>query len=52
MVSSDDEIPEDVFKVVDAFIPKDEAASRLLPILTKICGESSPGFPDNSAISA
>jgi len=52
MVSSDAEISEDVLNVVDAFIPKDEAASRLLPILTKICGESSSGFSDNTAISA
>jgi len=37
MVSSDDAIPEQALKVVDAFIPKDEAPIRLLPMITKIC---------------
>src|SRR5579863_4687659 len=31
MVSSDPEIPEHVLQVVDAFVPKHEAPSRLLP---------------------
>jgi len=37
MVSSDDEIAEHVLKVVDAFVSKDEAPSRLLQF-------TSPGF--------
>ena len=40
MVSSDPEIPEHVLKAVDVFISKDEAASRLLPVITQVCGES------------
>jgi len=46
MVSSDEEIPEYVFKVVDAFISKDEAASRLLPVITQIVGEGSSGLQE------
>lgn len=46
MVSSDDEIPEYVLKVVDAFVCKYEAPSRLLPVLTRICGESPSGVPE------
>ena len=41
MVSSDDKVPEHALSVVDAFVPKDEAPSRLLPVITRICGESS-----------
>jgi len=44
MVSSDEEIPEHVLKVVDAFISKDEASSRLLPVITQVCGDNLPGF--------
>jgi len=44
MVSSDEEIPEHVLKVVDAFISKDEASRRLLPIITEIVGEDSSGL--------
>lgn len=43
MVSSDEEIPEDVFKVVDAFVSKDEASRRLLPVINQICGEDPSG---------
>jgi CheY-like chemotaxis protein len=43
MVSSDDEVPEHALKVVDAFVSKDEASSRLLPVITRICGEYPPG---------
>ena len=46
MVSSDDEIPEYVLKVVDAFVSKYEAPNRLLPVLTRICGESPSGVPE------
>ena len=48
MVSSDGEIPEHVLSVVDAFVPKDEASSRLLPVLSKICGESRSAFPESA----
>jgi DNA-binding NtrC family response regulator len=40
MVSSDDEIPEHALNVVDAFVSKNEAPSRLLPVITRICGET------------
>jgi CheY-like chemotaxis protein len=40
MVSGDNVIPEDVLKVVDAFVPKDDAHIRLLPLLTRICAGS------------
>ena len=52
MVSSDDEIPEYVLKAVDAFVSKYEAPSRLLPVLTRICGESPSGFLENTRIIA
>jgi DNA-binding NtrC family response regulator len=39
MVSSDEEIPEHILKVVDAFVSKNEAPSRLLPVITRFCGE-------------
>src|ERR1700733_4564634 len=39
MVSSDNQIPEHVLKEVDAFVPKDEAHVRLLPVLIQICVE-------------
>jgi len=44
MVSSDDEIAEQALKVVDAFVSKNDAPSRLLPVITRICGENPPGF--------
>jgi DNA-binding NtrC family response regulator len=46
MVSSDNQIPEQALKVVDAFIPKHEAPSRLLPVITQICDENSSRFPE------
>jgi len=45
MVSSDEEIPEDTLKVVDAFVSKNDAPGRLLPVITRICGEDPAGFP-------
>jgi|ERR1022692_1884566 CheY-like chemotaxis protein len=45
MVSSDDEIPELASSVVDAFVSKNEAPSRLLPVITRICGENPARFP-------
>jgi DNA-binding response OmpR family regulator len=44
MVSNDDEISEDVLKVVDAFVPKGEASSRLVPVISRMCGDDVPGF--------
>jgi DNA-binding NtrC family response regulator len=44
MVSSDEGIAEHVLKVVDAFVSKNEAPSRLLPVITRICGENPPSF--------
>ena len=52
MVSSDDEIPEHTLKVVDAFVSKNEAPSRLLPVITRICGENPSGFPERTRITA
>ena len=52
MVSSDDEIPEYVLTAVDAFVSKYEAPSRLLPVLTRICGESPSGVLESARISA
>jgi CheY-like chemotaxis protein len=42
MLSSDEGIAEHALKVVDAFVSKNEAPSRLLPVLTRICGENPP----------
>jgi CheY-like chemotaxis protein len=52
MLSSDDEIPEHALKVVDAFVSKNEAPSRLLPVITRICGESLSGFAEGTGITA
>ena len=45
MVSSDIEISEDALNVVDAFVSKDEAPERLLPVIIGICDESVTGSP-------
>ncbi len=44
MLSSDEEIPEHALKMVDAFVSKNDAPSRLLPAITRICGENPSGF--------
>jgi len=44
MLSSDEEIPVRTLNVVDAFVSKNDAPSRLLPAVTKVCGESPSGF--------
>jgi len=44
MLSSDEDIPEHVLKMVDAFVSKNDAPSRLLPVITRICGETSSGL--------
>src|ERR1700693_1723767 len=43
MLASDDEIPEQALNVVNAFVPKNEASRRLLPVISRICDEDSPG---------
>jgi len=43
MLSSDEEIAAQALQLVDAFVSKNEAPSRLLPVLTSICGESPAG---------
>ena len=50
MISSDDQIPVRVFEVVDAFISKDEAPSRLLPEITRICDGRFVGFPERAEL--
>jgi CheY-like chemotaxis protein len=46
MVSSDDGIREQALSVVDAFVSKNEASRRLLPVITRICGEEPSGFQE------
>jgi CheY-like chemotaxis protein len=43
MLSSDEEIPQHALKAVDAFVSKNDAPSRLLPVITRICGENPSG---------
>ena len=43
MFSSDDHIPEQALSVVDAFVSKNEAPRRLLPVISRICSEHSAG---------
>ena len=52
MVSSDEEIPEHALKVVDAFVSKNEAPSRLLPVIARICDGRPSGFPERPRITA
>jgi CheY-like chemotaxis protein len=46
MVSSDDAISEPALNVVDAFVSKNEAPRRLLPVIARICGETPSGFQE------
>jgi DNA-binding NtrC family response regulator len=46
MVSSDEGIAEQVLNVVDAFVSKNEAPRRLLPVITRICGENPPSVSE------
>ena len=46
MFSSDDAIPESALNVVDAFVSKNEAPRRLLPVITRICGDSPSGYQE------
>ena len=52
MVSGDDKIPEQALKVVDAFVPKNEAPNRLLPLIARMCGESPSGVPQSTRVPA
>jgi CheY-like chemotaxis protein len=52
MVSSDEEIPSHVLGVVDAFVPKDEAPTRLLPVLARICDEVLAKLAERTRVSA
>jgi CheY-like chemotaxis protein len=45
MVSSDRAVPEQALDAVDAFVPKDEVASRLLSVLNRVCRESPSSLP-------
>jgi CheY-like chemotaxis protein len=47
MVSSDEELPGYALTMVDAFVSKNEASRRLLPMIAKICGENPPGPTEN-----
>jgi two-component SAPR family response regulator len=46
MFSSDDAIPESALNVVDAFVSKNEAPRRLLPVIARICGDHPSGFQE------
>jgi CheY-like chemotaxis protein len=46
MLSSDEEIPEHALNVVDAFVSKNEAPSRLLPVVLRVCGEDPFGLQE------
>jgi CheY-like chemotaxis protein len=52
MVSSDEEIPNHVLDVVDAFVPKHEAPSLLVPVLTRICDEVLAKVAERARLSA
>jgi DNA-binding NtrC family response regulator len=46
MVSSDGAISEPALNVADAFVSENEAAHRLLPVITRICGENPSRFEE------
>jgi CheY-like chemotaxis protein len=52
MVSSDEEIPAHVLSVVDAFVPKHQAPTRLLSVLTRICDEVLAKVAERARVSA
>jgi DNA-binding NtrC family response regulator len=52
MVSSEPEIPGHVLDVVDAFVPKDEAPTRLVPVLSRICEEVLAKLAERNRLSA
>jgi CheY-like chemotaxis protein len=52
MVSSDEEIPSHVLDVVDAFVPKDQTPTQLVPVLTRICDEVLAKVAERTRLSA
>jgi CheY-like chemotaxis protein len=52
MVSSDEEIPSHVLDVVDAFVPKDQTPTQLVPVLTRICDEVLAKLAERTRLSA
>ncbi len=52
MVSSEEQIPNHVFDVVDAFVPKHETPSRLVPVLARICDEVLAKLAERTRLSA
>jgi hypothetical protein len=52
MVSSDEDLPEHVSRVVDAFVPKHQASINLLPVLTRICDARFSGLPPKESVAA
>jgi two-component system response regulator CpxR len=52
MVSSEAEIPSHVLDVVDAFVPKDQTPTRLVPVLTRICDEVLAKLAERARVSA
>lgn len=46
MLSSDEEIPKHALNGVDAFVSKNDAPSRLLPLIARICGENPYGMQE------
>jgi CheY-like chemotaxis protein len=47
MLSSDEGIPEQALTGVDAFVSKNDAPGRLLPVILRICGERPSGFKES-----
>jgi CheY-like chemotaxis protein len=47
MLSSDGETPEQALNVVNAFVSKSEAHRQLLPVISRICGETPSGSQDS-----
>jgi DNA-binding NarL/FixJ family response regulator len=52
MVSSDETIPSHVLDVVDAFVPKDQTPTQLVPVLTRICDEVLAKLAERTRLSA
>ena len=52
MVSSEEQIPSRVLDVVDAFVPKHETPSLLVPVLTRICDEVLAKLAERTRLSA
>ena len=52
MVSSEPELPNHVLDVVDAFVPKDQAPTHLVPVLTRICDEVLAKLAERARLSA